>query len=475
MTVLHVPMLSAALLFCCLVATAAAASSAGERERVRNGDFSLGEDGKCPRHWTPWSPVWKPAACRIRKVPDGLLVDGPERPYAVGGVVQAVKSFAAKRAYAVDVTCRPTGIPSARQSILVRLTWTKAGRVLHPAGRLVREKGVRNLFSKTEGEKKVPGAVSQGDLRFHDVFVVPRGADGARLSLEVKWPHGGSVLWRKASIRPTSTPTPRTARIGSVFLRPKNSTPAENLRLWCKKIDEAGTLQLDAVCLGEAIRVVGTGKTVADVAEPIPGPATRSLCAAAKRNRLWVVAGLTEREGETAYNTAVLIDRSGKLAGTYRKVHLPREEWKKGVTPGGAYPVFETDFGTVAVMICYDWFFPEAASIFALNGAEVLFAPTWGNTLPDAAGRAEGETVFRVRARDNGLFLVPSVYDGSSMVIDPLGRILATSKGANEGVFWAEIDLSKRDRLWWVGDWRAIGPRHRMPGTYGKLTERPRP
>jgi len=231
--------------------------------------------------------------------------------------------------------------------------------------------------------------------------------------------------------------------------------------------------RLDAVCLCEAILQAGTTKTGTDVAKPIPGPDTQRLGEAARKNGLWVVAGLAERDGEALYNTAVLIGRDGRLAGKYRKVHLPREEWKKGVAPGGDYPVFETDFGKVAIMICYDWFFPEAAAIFALRGAEVLFAPTWGNTLPDEGGKADGETVFRVRARDNGLYLVPSVYDGSSMVVDPLGRILATSKGANEGVYWADVDLGRREPLRWVGHWRSIGPRHRMPGTYGLLTKKP--
>jgi predicted amidohydrolase len=124
------------------------------------------------------------------------------------------------------------------------------------------------------------------------------------------------------------------------------------------------------------------------------------------------------------------------------------------------------------MMICYDWFFPEAAAQFALQGAEILFAPTWGNTRPDEGGRVDGETTFRVRARDNGLFLVPSVYSGSSMVIGPLGRILAASKG-KQGLVWCEVDLAAREPLPWVGHWRSIGPRHRMPHTYGRLTQEP--
>jgi predicted amidohydrolase len=269
-------------------------------------------------------------------------------------------------------------------------------------------------------------------------------------------------------MRSTAPPPPRKVRIGTVYLRPRSSTPERNLDLFCEQIDEAGRQRLDIVCLGECIRVIGTGRTGVECAEPIPGRATQQLGAAAKKNNLWVVAGLYERDGDHVYNTAVLLDRQGNLAGKYRKVHLPREEWKKGITPGHDYPVFETDFGRIAIQICYDWFFPEPEAIFAARGAEILFAPTWGNTQPDRDGQARGETVFRTRARDNGLFLVPSVYDGNSLIIDPMGRILANNDG-REGVFSAEVDLNDRECLRWVGYWRSIGPRDRMPGTYGGL------
>jgi predicted amidohydrolase len=315
-------------------------------------------------------------------------------------------------------------------------------------------------------------AGAKGVLAFHDVLVAPKEADGAKLSLEVKWPQGGAALWRAVSVRRTTPPPPRKVKIGTVYLRPKNSTPEKNLDLFCRQIDEAGRLKLDVVCLSEAITLVGTPQNAVQVAEPILGPACQRLAQAAKRNRVWVVAGLMERDGKTVYNTAVLLDRDGKLAGKYRKVHLPREEWTKGIAPGGEYPVFQTEFGTVAIQICYDWFFPEVHAILALKGAEIIFAPTWGTTFPDRNGCVEGETVFRVRARDNGVYMVPAVYDGNSMVIDPLGRILASNKG-QEGVFWHEVDLSQREPLPWVGFWRSIAPHDRMPGTYSELGKEP--
>jgi predicted amidohydrolase len=333
------------------------------------------------------------------------------------------------------------------------VNWLHDGQSLHPAGMLVRGPVVKNNIA-----------------RFDDVLTAPEEADGVRLSLEVKWLHGGSVIWKKVSMHETSIPKPRKVKVGTVYLRPKNSTPQKNLKLWCDQVDAAGQLGLDIVCLGEMITAVGTRATIDDRARPIPGPFSDTLAKAARRNNIWVVAGLTERVGDVVYNTAILLDRQGQLAGKYRKVHLPREEWRQGVRPGHEYPVFETEFGKIAIQICYDWFFPEAAALFALHGAEMIFAPTWGNTLPDEGGRVDGESTFRVRARDNGVYMIPSVYSGNSLVIDPMGRILASSKG-KQGVFWAEIDLNIRERLRWVGHWRSIGPRHRMPHTYEVLSE----
>ena len=422
---------------------------AGANELVTNPAFGAGE---LPAGWTVWKPDWEKAACRVRNNPDGgILVDGAANPYASGGLVQQVNSIEGGMAYAVEVVCQVLNLSSPYHSLAVRVQWTDAGKPLHPAGMLVR------------------GPVIDDELlRFDDVLVAPEEADGARLSLEVKWPGKGSVLWRQASIVAATAPEPRRVKVGTVYLRPSNSTIEKNLKLWCEQIDVAGKFGLDIVCLGETITAVGTSATIEDRAQPIPGPVSRQLGEAANRNQIWVVVGLTELESDVVYNTAVLLDRQGRIAGKYRKVHLPREEWKQGVQPGSEYPVFETEFGKVAIQICYDWFFPESTAILALGGAEIVFAPTWGNTLADEDGKVNGESTFRVRARDNGVYMVPSVSGGNSLVIDPMGKILASSQG-KQGVFWAEVDLGKRQRLDWVGHWRSIGPRHRMPHTYGAI------
>jgi predicted amidohydrolase len=429
-------------------------SAATPGQMLSNPTFTSTSPDNLPDSWSLWQPIWKNAAITAQSTPEGLLFKSASNPYAVGGLTQQILNIKPTQTYRIHALCRIHDIPSPYHAALIRVTWMHDRKELHPAGVLVRG----------------PVFTDDGLARFDDSLTAPDNADSAVLSVEVKWPHGGSVLFKNVTMSEAPPPKPRNVKVGTVYLRPRQSTPDNNLTLFCNQIDEAGRKHLDIVCLGEAITSVGTTADLNDCAQPIPGPYTDRLAQAAKRNRIWVVAGLIERADDIVYNTAVLFDRTGSIAGKYRKVHLPREEWRKGITPGLDYPVFHTDFGTIAIQICYDWFFPEPETVFALHGAEIIFAPTWGNTLPDTDGRVDGETTFRVRARDNGVYMVPSVYDGDSLIIDPMGRILASSEG-RETLVTATIDLNKREPLDWVGHWRSIAPRHRMTNTYLPLTE----
>lgn len=449
---------SSVLVITLLATVGSSRPPAAAEELVANGRFAATAGEELPTPWRLEEPAVENARCAVQATSDGLRVKTLKEPYGVAVVWQDLSRIQAGKSYAVKVAAIGQRLPSPYRNVLVRLTWTKQGKPLEDGG-----PGLLMRGPSLDGE----------GLLFEDALAAPAGSDGARLSLEVKWPRGGTVVWRSASVRPAPAPKPRPVKIGTVYLKPSRSTPEKNLQLFSDQIDAAGKLKLDIVCLPEAILMIGTGRSAAQCAEPIPGPSTRHLGEVARRNRLWVVAGLYEQDGARVYNTAVLLDREGRLAGKYRKIHLPREEWKQGVTPGSEYPVFRTDFGNVAIQICYDWFFPEIDTILAMRGAEIVFAPTWGTTFADRGGRVEGENVFRVRARDNGIFLVPSVYDGSSLVIDPLGRVLASNRGQS-GLFWTEVDLGQRESLWWVGHWRSIGPRDRMPETYRDLLGDPR-
>jgi predicted amidohydrolase len=159
---------------------------------------------------------------------------------------------------------------------------------------------------------------------------------------------------------------------------------------------------------------------------------------------MYLVAGLIERDGKAAYNTSVLIDRHGNVAGKYRKVFLPREEIEGGLTPGDSFPVFDTDFGRIGIMVCWDAEYVEAARSLAGKGAEVILVPAAGGYM----------TLLKARALENHLFVVSSGNDVESAIIDPTGTVLFETK--DSGVFKViPVNLSERFMDPWLGDMRA--------------------
>ena len=276
-------------------------------------------------------------------------------------------------------------------------------------------------------------------------YQAPVGATEAQLELGLRWAPDGRVLFRPATLTETSAPGPRVVKIASVNHRPRNTeSSTQNLEQFAGFIEEAAGKKADVVCLPEGATVCGTKHSYVDVAEPVPGPSTAFLGRLAQKHRLYVVAGIYEREGTSVYNTSVLIGRDGKLVGKYRKVCLPREEIDAGITPGSEYPVFDTDFGRVGMMICWDVSYPEVARELSARGAEVIFLPIWGGN----------ETLAKARAIENQVYLVASGYDFRTAVYDKAGEELAKAPDTS-GVIYADVDLNER-KLWpWLGDWRS--------------------
>ena len=108
------------------------------KDLVRNGKFERTGKSNLPAAWSIASPVWKPAACTISRTPAGLLVKAPANPFAVGVVSQKLRGVQPGQAYAVEAVCETRDLPMPYRSVLVRLTWTRRGKLLHPAGMLVR-------------------------------------------------------------------------------------------------------------------------------------------------------------------------------------------------------------------------------------------------------------------------------------------------------------------------------------------------
>ncbi len=257
----------------------------------------------------------------------------------------------------------------------------------------------------------------------------------------------------------------------------------ENLDLACRLLDQAGRMGLDIVAYPEDVQGIahyGYWHAEPDLfsgyVESIPGPTTARISEVAARHHMHVVYGAYERIGDRVYNAAVLTGRDGAVIGKYHKVQLPDvERWS--VTPGDSFPVFETDFGAVGMMICYDINFPEVAHCLALNGAELLFHPTMGYSL---AGQCEGSGLMRarVRAMDNFVPLVISTCGSDSVIVNSDGTVLALARPRAEDIISATLDLdaTPMDHSQWefitgVADMKARLFQERRPETFAALTD----
>lgn len=222
-------------------------------------------------------------------------------------------------------------------------------------------------------------------------------------------------------------------------------------------VDDAADAGADLVTLPEVFTCIGPEETMRANAEPIPGPTTETLAAKAEERGIHVHGGslfeVAESDG-TVHNTSVLIDDSGTILDSYRKLHLFDVEIgdeventeSELVEAGDEVVAVETDLGTMGLTVCYDLRFPELYAALSNAGATVIFVPA-AFTLH--TGKDHWEPLLRARAIENQAYVVaagqigakpdsPTTY-GRSMVVDPWGNVIARASD-REGVFTAEID-----------------------------------
>lgn len=270
--------------------------------------------------------------------------------------------------------------------------------------------------------------------------------------------------------------------------------PKENIKKAVERVREAAKGGAQIICLQELFASL----YFCDVedhenfklAESVPGPSTELFSKLAKELGVVIVASLFEKRTEGLYhNTTAVLDADGTYLGKYRKTHIPDDPAyyeKFYFTPGDlGYKVFKTKFATIGILICWDQWYPEAARITALMGAEILFYPTaigWATSQDEETNTEQyhaWQTIQRSHSIANGLHVVSvnrvgleqngaMKFWGGSFVANPFGTILYKASHDKEEVRVEELDLSKTDR--YRTHWPFL--RDRRIDTYQPITKR---
>ncbi len=270
----------------------------------------------------------------------------------------------------------------------------------------------------------------------------------------------------------------------------------ENLDRAADKVRAAAALGAQIICLqelfGSQYFCREEDARLFDLAETIPGPSTDRLTALARELGVVIIASLFEKRAVGLYhNTAAVIDADGALLGIYRKMHIPDDPLffeKFYFTPGDlGFRAFDTKFGRIATLVCWDQWYPEAARIAALSGANILFYPTaigWHPAEKAEFGDAQHDawrTMQRSHAIANGIYVAAVnrvgfegpperglEFWGGSFVSDPFGRVLCEASHGKEEILVMECDTAVMEEV--RRGWPFL--RDRRIDAYGPITSR---
>jgi len=255
----------------------------------------------------------------------------------------------------------------------------------------------------------------------------------------------------------------------------------ENIENVVSLVGEAARRGARVVCLPElfASRYFPTTRRSRQQPEPIPGPTSRALSESAQKNGVILVGGsIFERAGRRRYNTCLVFDENGRTISKYRKIHIPQDEHyfeQNYFDPGDRYAVAKTPWGKLGTLICFDQWYPEAARVERLMGAEVLFYPTaigWVKGIEPVEGdwKKAWEAVQVGHAISNSVVVCAvnrvgkegdTTFWGGSFVSDQFGKVLLRA-GESPGVFTVDCDLSLGRAV--EEGWGFM--RNRRPGSY---------
>lgn len=266
---------------------------------------------------------------------------------------------------------------------------------------------------------------------------------------------------------------------------------AANLKRTLKLVETAAKRGAKIIALQELYRTVYFpqyhGQDLDQYSETIPGESTKAFAAIAKRYQCVIVVPIYERTKAGKYfNAAAVIDHTGKLLPTYHKVHIPQDPlfYEKEYFAEGAsgYRIYNTKYGNVAVLICYDQWFPEAARTVTLHGADIIFYPTAigyivGHNSKDGEWHDAWETIQRSHAIANGVHVVAINrvgtedklrFWGQSFIADSFGTVLKRGSKVKDEIVMATVNLAHNEHV--REGWGFF--RNRRPDTYGRLLKK---
>src|SRR3954470_22240864 len=299
-----------------------------------------------PAGWTALAPrpVAQPARSSTGTSPYSLSISGNGIPNVYGGWTTHIQGIQAGAYYRFNARAVASNITSLRESITIVARW-------------------RGSF----GDEVPPDYVwdyrrqADGSLSFQRTLRAPAGATAVDIELILQWSATGSVTFDGLSFTAAAAPAPRLVRVAAIYFRPSGTaTGADSVKQAANYADQvASSNSPDVMVLGETLNVIGAPGSLDSKAETVPGPSTDVMANIARAHGVNIVFGILEKETNYLYNTAVFLDRNGSIKGKYRKVQLPLSEASAGVTPGDSVPVFDTDIGRIALLICQDTAFPE--------------------------------------------------------------------------------------------------------------------
>ncbi|MBD3181853.1 hypothetical protein GF312_06150 [Candidatus Poribacteria bacterium] len=394
---------------------------------IANGSFETSTPGEMPDGWEivvpnkALAPVFKSVKSDVQKM---LMAQGNGRRECFGYVRHKVNLESGKT-YRMRVKLRFEGMEDLNRHLV---------------------HGIFGSFNDGIFYYRRDGQWIIGE----EVFPAGENTDNCEVRLYFRFSPDGKVWWDSVSLEECEPIPPRPVKISC-------SWGTGDMKHWSKWLDIAGKKGSDVALLPEMFN----GKNVSQ-AEAIDGISGSLMAEKARQHKMYVCGSFYEKRGDVVYNTAPLFDREGKLVGSYQKNQLYDPEEDEGATPGIGFPVFQTDFGKVGIIICYDSWFPETTRILAYKGAELILFPNAGYFVD----------LIPARTADNGVWMAVSSLNSPAGIWDSSGaRAGETNKDSTRyaaisikdfeqdeenRMITATVDLSRvYSPHWWGGPMRS--------------------